>query len=860
MADFTATERDLIERLADSFVARLRAGERPSIDEYERQYPELADELRDILPALVLLEQHGSPVDGDEFKRPVSASKALPTEIGDFAIIREIGRGGMGVVYEAIQQSLGRHVALKVLYGPALLNPNQRERFQQEARAAARLHHNYIVPVFGIGEHDGLNYYAMQFIQGPSLDLVIEALRRIRRMGSPDGSSSPANADADVAADTLLAGKLTEVSALTTDSQNGAGKSSEMSDRTGPVLSHSELSVSHSGREFYRSVARVGLQVAEALAYAHSEGILHRDIKPSNLLVDGKGNAWITDFGLAKAEGSDGLTQTGDFVGTLRYMAPERLEGWSDRRSDIYGLGATLYELVTLRTLYHGSSRTQMVDQILHKAPTSPKKIDASVPNDLETIILKAMAKEPTDRYRSAEETAEDLRRFLADRPILARRTTALEQLIRWRRRNPVVAALAATVAVLLVATIAILASSNTRIRHESAARAVALSEKDTALSTAHGAINQMLTRTASEIFADAPRLHPVRVGLLEDALKYYEVLSSKPGADPQLQYEMALVLPTKAGLERELDLYDDAIRSLERCIELMKPLVAFDPAPPQRLETLAEVERDLGLTISLMSNPTADNALRVEAQYRRVYALYDTIQRDWPDRPQPVAQCLRYLGDFARLRGDRAAAERLWRLALDRGEVYVAKNPDDINEMHELAWACCGLFDLLSEASPGCSTECESVLQRGLKPVEAQLADDPEAIQAVDVATALRFRLALCLCRREQITEALSMFDTVVGDMQQLCVAFPWNALYWTNLRWFHDDMSANLRAVGHADEANAELREYSDWLQSIASKLPDEPGPRAKLQQNQTELIGVLRSAGLNRDAEELSKLIER
>jgi serine/threonine protein kinase len=851
MAEPTANEQDIIDKLADSFVARLRAGEHPSVEEYAQRHPELADGIRELLPAIAMLEQRASVAGDSVSKRQFQSEDRAPAEIGDYRIIREIGRGGMGIVYEAVQQSLGRHVALKVLAAPTLLNPSHLHRFQLEARAAARLHHTHIVPVFGVGEHKGLHYYAMQFIQGQSLDMVIQAVRQLRGDAKSERTTQFDNAQTVAAAKSLLTGRpaddheeLAHIHGADQTYLNAAGAES--------ALIRKELSASHTGHAFHVSVARIGLQVAEALAYAHNEGVLHRDIKPSNLLLDGRGNTWITDFGLAKTEGTDGLTQTGDFVGTLRYMAPERLEGWSDRRSDIYGLGATLYELLTLQTLYHGSSRAQLVDQILNEPPAAPKKLDPSVPEDLETIILKAMAKEPAERYHTAEDIAEDLRRFLADRPIVARRATLLEQLNRWRRRNPVVAALSAAVAALLCATIAILAVSNTRVRHQSAERA-------DALATARAAINQMLTRTASEAFADVPRLHPVRVELLQDALKFYEGLASKPDADPLLQYEMALVLQKKAWLECELDRYQDGIASLERCITLLEPLVALDPAPPQRLETLAEAERDLGLAMNLMTDPPADNQRRVEEQYRKVYALYEKLQREWPDRPQPVAQCLRYLGDFARQRGDHAEAERLWRLGIERGEAYVTKYPDDTNEMHELAWACCGLFDLLSESAPGCSAECESVLQRGLRPVEAQLADDPEAIQAVDVATALRFRRALCLCRRNQVVESLVMFDKAVGDMQALCVAFPWNANYWSSLRWFHGDMAGNLRAVGSADAANAQLREYSDWLQSVAAQLPAEAGPRAKLLQNKQDLIEILRAAGLPHDAQKLAESIE-
>ena len=185
------------------------------------------------------------------------------------------------------------------------------------------------------------------------------------------------------------------------------------------------------------------MQVAEGLAYAHSQGIVHRDIKPSNLLLDAKGTVWITDFGLAKAEGTDALTHTGDIVGTLRYMAPEHFDGWSDPRSDVYSMGVTLYELLTLQYLFQEPNRAKLVESVMHVAPASPRKLDKKVPRNLETIILKAIAKEPAERYATAEQMAEDLGRFLADKPVLARRASPTEQAWRWCRRNPALAATA---------------------------------------------------------------------------------------------------------------------------------------------------------------------------------------------------------------------------------------------------------------------------------------------------------------------------------------------------------------------------------------------------------------------------------
>ena len=190
--------------------------------------------------------------------------------------------------------------------------------------------------------------------------------------------------------------------------------------------------------------------MAEALAYAHAQGILHRDVKPSNLLLDGQGHVWVTDFGLAKVfEGEDGLTRTGEVVGTVRYMAPERFDGRSEPRSDVYALGVTFYELLTLRPLFAESNRA--TDRASRASePVRPRQLDRRIPRDLETIVLKATAKEPT-AVRTAAALAEDLRRYLDGEPLLARRTSGTERAWRWARRNRLVASLLALLGLVLL-------------------------------------------------------------------------------------------------------------------------------------------------------------------------------------------------------------------------------------------------------------------------------------------------------------------------------------------------------------------------------------------------------------------------
>ncbi len=491
-----SAERNPVDELAEEFARRWRSGERPSVSEYAQKYPELADQIRDVFPALVVMEhfkpasadltgaQARSASDGIVPSLALRACEELPSRrLGEYRILREVGRGGMGIVYEAVQETLGRHVALKVLPPHALARDSHLERFRREARAAGRLHHTNIVPVFGTGECDGVHYYAMQFIPGQGLDCILDDLRHLGE-GRAGGAASPAEAGV---ARKLLTGVFVPATAPLTGGPSwaptltgrraargsaAAARGSEdstpgfipknplgvagieprvESSEPGAPSPRSELSDPTAG-PYWRSVARVGLQVAEALAYAHCQGVVHRDIKPSNQLLDPQGTVWVTDFGLAKADDVDGLTGTGDVVGTLRYMAPERFDGISLPQGDVYSLGLTLYEMVTLRPAFDDSNRGRLVQKVLREAPAPPRQLDPSVPRDLETVVMKCLHKEPQQRYQSAGALAEDLRRFLADQPILARRASRAECAWRWCRRNPVVAGLSAALLLLLVA------------------------------------------------------------------------------------------------------------------------------------------------------------------------------------------------------------------------------------------------------------------------------------------------------------------------------------------------------------------------------------------------------------------------
>jgi serine/threonine protein kinase/WD40 repeat protein len=458
MTDNDLSSGDPLGAIADEFVEEFRQGRRPSVEEFARRYPTQAEEIRELLPALVLMEKAKTTDEpGPRRPDPASVVQAPLQQLGDYQILREVGRGGMGVVYEARQLSLGRHVAIKVLPAHALLDARQLGRFQREARSAAKLHHTNIVPVFGVGEQNGLHYYVMQFIQGLGLDVVLDELRRLRQPGAK--SAPPRDSAAAEVAFSLMSGAVRSPnlsSAPTAAPGQAASAPVGGADVSVPprLPGQSETStLNESGSQYWRSVARVGVQVADALAHAASQGVLHRDIKPSNLLLDDTGNVWVTDFGLAKAaDDGDDLTHTGDIVGTLRYMAPERFNGQGDLRSDVYSLGLTLYELLALRPAFDEADRSKLVKQVMHDEPVRPRKINRGVPRDLETVVLKAIARDPAHRYQTPAEMAEDLKRFVEDRPVRARRVSQAEMLWRWCRRNPLPASLAAGIVLVFLA------------------------------------------------------------------------------------------------------------------------------------------------------------------------------------------------------------------------------------------------------------------------------------------------------------------------------------------------------------------------------------------------------------------------
>ena len=685
--------RNPLEVLADDFTQRCRRGESPSISEYTEQHPELAEQINKLFPSIAMIEQLGVQEQSERrvAQRQAAIANHQIEQIGDYRILGETGRGGMGIVYEAVQESLGRRVAVKVLARQALLDEKHLKRFRREAKTAAGLHHTNIVPVFGVGEQDGYHYYVMQFIRGVGLDevlaefkqgavskasqkgrvrqvsSVVRALRdgafrqprkpgsssdlsewssNVQRNANPSEATTPPDLDElpirPTSIDEWLAPtqRGSSPTIATTQFDQGTGADVETPNELAGALvhTHPDCNALPLRAGYWHGVARIGIQVADALHYAHSQGILHRDIKPGNLLLDANGVVWVADFGLAKALEHDDVSQTGDVVGTLRYMAPEQFATNADQRSDIYSLGLTLYEALTLKPAYEDASRTHL---LLGRGNGSdlvrPSKLNPEIPRDLETIVLKACARDPIERYQSADELAADLQNFLEDRPIRARRSTSLERLSRWCRRNPVVASLSGVAALLLI-----LVAVSTSIGY--VRTNAALSKAETTLGISLEALDKVYKRFAPDRLIEPSQLtvegadgeqfevptQPVlsqgTAALLEDILAFYDRFAQQDSENIKLQAEAAKANRRVGDIQQRLGAHEQAERAYLQAIDKYEELATESGNSGSYVTELARVHNELGRVYRAWQRPddahasylTALNMLQSEATAAR--------------------------------------------------------------------------------------------------------------------------------------------------------------------------------------------------------------------------------------------------
>jgi eukaryotic-like serine/threonine-protein kinase len=508
-------------KAVEQYLAELESGKAPSRSQFLDRYPDLRAPLAACLEGLELVHKAaGSSASASQPSLRSALGEidfAAADPLGDFRIIGEVGRGGMGIVYEAFQLSLGRVVALKVLPFASALNPRHLQRFKNEAQAAAQLHHTNIVPVYAVGHERGVHFYAMQLIDGQSVSALIRDLRA--QAGKTTGEQASS-----------MRAQLPPVTTTPRPPRRSKSGQETISLVAGSISTQR----SQRNSEFFRTAARLMVQAAEALEHAHSFGVIHRDIKPANLLIDTRGNLWVTDFGLAQIMADGQLTHTGDLVGTLAYMSPEQAGGGRaplDHRTDIYSLGATLYEMLTLEPLFGGNNRPALLHRILNDEPVPPRALDRAIPIELETIVLKAVSKNPVERYKSAQEMADDLQRFLDNKPILARRPALVDRVRKWGRRHPSIIVAGVLLLVFSIAGLIVnnylLAEANRRTQ-EALKRLDKQNEANKGLfHDAREAIDFFIDLCQEEL-GDKPFLLGTRRMILDASLIYYKKLSDQ--------------------------------------------------------------------------------------------------------------------------------------------------------------------------------------------------------------------------------------------------------------------------------------------------------------------------------------------
>jgi len=690
-------KRDPVEVLADEFASRWRRGECPSVFEYVAEYPEYASQIEELFPAVAMLEQLRT----EETVRREAAIRQKkparpPERLGDFRVIREIGRGGMGIVFEAEQQSLARRVALKILPKHVFLLDRHLERFRREAQTAAGLHHTNIVPVFGVGEQDGLHYYVMPLIRGIGVDEIIRGLRSAddfaAAASAPRGTTDTPTRDISRIVRALLARKRTtprsgtrrvrpdasEDSIVSAAMLHSCGSSVRQSQPSnGPTTANGKHKVGcrPPDRAYWCMVAHIGVQAAEALEHAHAQGTLHRDIKPSNLLIDEVGVVRVADFGLASAVDCEDSNHKGQVVGTLRYMAPEQLRGAADARSDIYALGLTLYEMLTLRQAFGDSDRRRRPNgRPADLEPIRPRKLNKAIPRDLEAIVLKCIACDSSRRYPTASALAADLRRFLAHKPVRARRVSSMERAWRWCRRNPALAATSALAAASLLAVAATALTSYVHTRRAYAETKTALAQAEANSRLALDVLDDIYRQLSpdrvhiasdSDPGGDACACIGLRSGggpagsvgrtgmhvqasketasLLENLLGFYDRLAEQVDGDSQVMLESAIAGRRVGDIRQRLGQIDQAERAYAKAAKKLAALRATWSTDATIGTELARAHNELGNIRSAR--------LEVERAYKSHQTALAILQStDQPDRlPEPcryeLARTLYFLG-----------------------------------------------------------------------------------------------------------------------------------------------------------------------------------------------------------------------
>lgn len=793
----TSEQRQRLTSVLDEYLASLETGSPLDQARLLEEHADLAGVLRVHFRSLEGLHQLAA---GADTALPVVPPRAVDTTgtIGDFELVREVGRGGMGIVYEARQISLNRRVAVKVLPFAAVLNPNQIARFRTEAQAAAQINHPNIVPVFAVGVERGIHYYAMEFVDGQPLDRVIQQLGQ-NRARQPAGLKTTLNFSPGGHGDTRGVG-----SALTLQSQL--------------------QSIKRHSKEHFEAVARLGVQAAQALHAAHENGIVHRDIKPANLLLDGSGKLWVTDFGLARWQRDATLTRTGDFIGTMRYMSPEQAAGRPaliDHRTDIYSLGATLYELLCLKAAFPDDHSPALLQQVERCEPPPPRHHCPQVPSDLETVILKAMAKGRDDRYTTAQELVDDLRRILEGKPTLARPPSLTDRAGKWlgRHRRVVMASMGvALLAIVGLSTALFLIAREQQAAQQNFLRA----ERNVARAKRYFQdAREVLDHFGvdlSERLAEVPGAEGVRRELLRKSLEYYEGFAEEAHGDPALRSDLAITYGKIAGLFAQTGSTAQAIAAHEECLALFAELAEQDPSAGN-LRSLALAKNNLAMLLSRAGEGQRAKQLFQEA----ILAQRQLVSRDGRNVQvrSDLAASLSNLGLLQFRQHLKAEAQESYRSAIDLLEELKTLAPAGQEHIHKLALACNNLASTYLDTRPKRAIELHTQALESLARLAVESPDS--STFARDLGLTFN-NLAAAYSRIGRVDDAVAHYEQAIELQSRVARQSPSRSLYHNDLALTYNNLGLALNRGARLSESQAAFNNALNVLESLLARYPSD------------------------------------
>ena len=758
----------------DQYSNALDSGDDDAAASVLKTYPAIGEEFHVPFRGLYLLQRAARQQRAEQ----QSHDPLKPQRIGDYEIQSELGRGGMGIVYTANQISLRRAVALKILPFTAVLDPRQVTRFQNEARSAASLHHPNIVPVFGVGCERGVHYYSMQLIDGQTIAELIEQLRNAPVSDIP----------------------------ISSDKQ---------------TVDNFETEVCVESPNFISKMVDLAILVARALDYAHERGIVHRDIKPSNLLLDKTGKIWVADFGLARGRGASDLTSQGDQLGTLRYMSPEQAAGRNnlvDLRSDVYSLGITLYEMLTLKQAFPGQDRLELMSAIESADPVAVGAINPAIPLDLETVISKAIAKEPSDRYQSAQAFADDLTRCVQGKPIQAKRKTAIDRCAAMiAKRKRLFAAmgtilLSVTLAAVWIAWIFYCQRQREHVAAENARFY---------LQQAHKTVDRfgaMLTRELETVAGTAA----VRSKLIHEAVGYYDdFLTFADGAE-DLDFERAQVHSQLAQLHQRANSDAEAIGNYRLSIELFEQIDGTAPV----------IERAVCLDRLGLLYQHAGNFEKASQSFGQALSLLETLDQEDSDVRVTSAQTQSNLAALSWAQGNTVTSRRQFKKAIDRltlGNAEPSNNDVSVEYIQRqiaLNKITGNFVAMLQQSDPD---RAERILREAIESLEKE----NQLIYTISETGSkkhqgffnenmgcladMRNNLSVMLCHQGKFEEAKTLASSLIQSLKFQLKEAPFDGDVKQRLATAHNTLGEILFRTHSSDLADESFEEAQSILESV-------------------------------------------